>query len=312
MQLAPLPFDEPQRLNAVHRLKLLDSEPEERFNRITRIVHHLFAIPFVFITLVDANRLWFKSVFGCDEKESPRDVSICGHTICNTVTEDRSSRLFEIVDTTKDKRFWDNSFVIDTYGVRYYLGFALQSIDRYNIGTLCMIDSRPRTFSPEDKQLFSDIGLMVESELNYKLPHFNTTIDRLGDQQNNEENVIEEHADKFLKLSYKLDSVKYMFDGLLKIKGINYKEWRVLNAIVETELASPHLLSKKLGISPPLMTKKLETLETKRLIERWNSKDGDRRFVHIACTKRGKELWRKGIEEVNQLGKVHLADIIFY
>ena len=75
MQPAPLPFDEAKRIDAVYCTNLLDSEPEERFDRITRIAHRLFDIPSIFITLVDKKRVWYKSHYGSDVKEEPRDVS---------------------------------------------------------------------------------------------------------------------------------------------------------------------------------------------------------------------------------------------
>ncbi len=166
MQLAPIPFDEAQRLEAVHRSGILNSDPEERFDRITRIAHHLFDIPFVYITLVDHDRIWIKSNYGCDVSEGPRDVSFCGHAICNRITEDLSSRLFEVTNAEQDERFYDNSLIIEKSNVRYYLGFVIQSRDHRNIGTLCMNDSYQRTFSSTQKKLFIDLGLMAEAEIN--------------------------------------------------------------------------------------------------------------------------------------------------
>jgi DNA-binding MarR family transcriptional regulator len=292
MLFAPIPFDEAQRLDAVHRLQILDTNPEERFDRITRIVHHLFDVPSVFITLVDNKRLWFKSMYGCDVREESRDVSFCGHTINNIVTEDFSSRLFEVLDTEQDDRFYDNSLIIEKFNVSYYIGFVLQSKDHRNIGTLCMTDTRPRTFSENQKKLFADLGLMAEAELN----NYRTSSDN--------------YADKLLNLTATLESVQKQFNESLKKHDTNYKEWRILNEIIQAEFPSPHLISQKLGIAPPLMTRKLDTLEIKRLIERWHSKDGDRRFVHLACSKRGRDLWRKGLEEADRLGQIHLENII--
>lgn len=166
MKLAPIPFDEAKRLVAVNHLRILDSKPEERFDRITRIAHYLFDIPSAFITLVDNDRVWFKSKYGCDTREEPRDVSFCGHAINNTINEDISSRLFEVLDAKQDDRFYDNSFIIEKCKARYYLGFVLQSKDYHNIGTLCISDSQQRDFSINQKKLFADLGLMAEAELN--------------------------------------------------------------------------------------------------------------------------------------------------
>ncbi len=276
----------------MHRLQILDSVSEERFDRITLIAHHLFDMPSVFISLVDHDRIWFKSTYGCDIREEPRDVSICGHTINNIVTEDFSSRLFEVLDPEQDDRFYNNP-IIEKYNVRYYLGFVLQSKDSRNIGTLCVTDTRARTLSESQKKLFADLGFMAEAELN----NYRVSLDK--------------HADKLLNLTATLEAVQKQFNASLKKYDTNYKEWRILNAITQAEFPSPHSISQMLGISAPLMTRKLDTLEIKRLIERWHSRDGDRRFVHLSCSEKGRSLWRKGLEEANRLGEMHLQDIIF-
>jgi DNA-binding MarR family transcriptional regulator len=293
MQLAAIPFDEAQRLDAVHRLRILDSDSEERFDRITRIACHLFDAPAVFITLVDHDRIWFKSTAGCDIREEPRDVSFCGHTINNIVTEDFSSRLFEVLDAEHDDRFHDNSFIIDECNVRYYLGCVLQSKDHRNIGTFCMTDTRARTFSESQKKLFLDLGLMAEAELN------------------NHQIYSDNYADKLLNLTATFKSVQKQFNEALKNHNINYEEWCILNAIIQTELASPHLISQMLGTTPPLMTRKLDRLEIKALVKRWHSKDGDRRFVHLTCSEKGRNIWRKGLEKANHLGELLLENIFY-
>ncbi len=309
MQSAPTPLDEAQRLNEVHRLYILDSDPEERFDRITRIVHSLFDVQSVFISLVDHDRVWFKSTYNFEQREEPRDVSFCGHTICNQVTDDITSRLFEVVDAKNDYRFHDNSFIIDTCKAQYYMGFVLQSIDKRNVGTLCMLDSKSRTFSNEEKKLFSDLGLMAEAELN----HIGLSSNGEASSHNNissETDVSDDYTNKYLNLSARLEAIQENLNDSLKRHNSNYNEWCVLNAIICTESASPYLISDKLGVSRPLISKRLETMRIKNLIDRWNSKVGDRRFVHLACTDKGKKIWNKGIEQVNQLSKTYLRDII--
>ena len=304
MQLAPTPQDEAERLEAVHQLNILDSDIEERFDCITRIVHHSFNIPTAYIALVDTNRVWFKSSFGKEANEAnetPRDLSFCGHAICNVVTNDASSRLFEVPDANTDVRFSDNPLVTDKCRIRYYMAFVLQSVDHKNIGTLCMVDQRPRTLSDKEKSLFTELGFMAEEVVN------NSQIFRQINSTGDNENF---YADKLLTLSTKLGSVQKLFNDSLKKHNINFKEWCILNEIIHTELASPYLIGKKMGISPPLMTRKLDNLEIKNLVERWHSKDGDRRFVHLTCTEQGRNMWQQGITEANELGENHLGNII--
>jgi DNA-binding MarR family transcriptional regulator len=308
MQLAPLPFDEAKRIDAVYCTNILDSEPEERFDRITRIAHRLFDIPSVFITLVDKNRVWFKSRYGCDVNEEPRDVSICGHTICNTVADDMSSRLFEVIDVKSDSRFYDNSFITKTCGLRYYMGFVLQSANYCNIGTLCMTDLRPRTFSELDKKLFSDLGLMAEAELNNNRVVAQTGISNFLCQMIDEKNPTR-FANQFLNFSDTLNSKLSVLNKVLKKNGINYKEWRILNEIAQRESTSPQIVSQRLDMSAPLVSKYLESLELQGLIDRKSPREGDRRFVHIECSDLGKEIWRKGINIANNLGVNYLDEM---
>ena len=166
MKLAPIPYDEPKRILAVQSLGILDSEPEERFDRITRVVQLIFNIPFVFITLVDKDRVWFKSRQGCDLKQEPRDTSFCGHTICNMAKLNTDSRIFEVSDASLDPRFHDNPEVVNEPLARFYIGFALQSSDKKNVGTLCMVDTRPRHLTSAEKIIFCELGLIAELELN--------------------------------------------------------------------------------------------------------------------------------------------------
>lgn len=306
MQLAPIPRNEVQRLNAVHRLQILDSHAEERFDRITRITHNLFDIPSVFISLVDKDRIWFKSKYGCDEIEESRDISFCGHTISNIVTEDISSRLFEVIDAQQDDRFYNNP-VIEKYKVRSYLGFVLRSKDNFNIGTFCMIDTRQRAFSESQKKMFMDLGLMAEAELN------NNQLNLQNNAVNyeiNREVVDEEYSDKLLKISNAMETIHRELNDSLKRQGINYKEWRILNEIAQTESVSPRSVSKKLGIAPPTMTKNLDTLEIKQFIKRCYPKQGDRRFVHLVCNEQGKDVWRKGKKITNRLAELQLQSLV--
>ena len=300
MQTAPIPFDEIQRLDAVYNLNILDSKPEERFDRLTRLTQHIFDVPSAFISLVDKERVWFKAKVGYEEQEEPRDISFCGHTICNPVTDKLSSRLLEVKDARDDDRFKDNIFVTNEGGLRYYMGFVLQSMDERNVGTFCIMDTRPRTFSVEEKNIFIDIGMMAEKELNQK----SFACHLIEDARQTDS------ANKFLDLSSKLRIIQKHLDGSLRDAGISFKEWCVLNAIMELEYATPRMLSKSLNISPSLITRRIEKLEIKNLVNRWHSNDGDRRFVHVTCSDKGIKLWRKGILEANELQIVHLKDII--
>jgi PAS domain S-box-containing protein len=159
MTAPPLPFNETLRLKEVHRLGLLDSEAEERFDRLSRLTAHLFQVPIVLISLVDENRQWFKSSVGLEVCESGRDISFCGYTILER-------RPFVIPDALADPRFHDNPLVTGPPHVRFYAGIPLETDEELLVGTLCIIDHEPRIFTEEEIKLLQDVALLVRDEMN--------------------------------------------------------------------------------------------------------------------------------------------------
>jgi diguanylate cyclase (GGDEF)-like protein len=154
----PLPHNERQRLATLRSLRLLDTPPEERFDRITRIARRLFDVPIVVITLVDSDRQWFKSKQGLNTCETGRDVSFCGHTILQEHT-------LVVPDALQDARFCDNPLVLGEPHIRFYAGYPLAAPDGTKLGSLCLIDSKPRNISADDSRTLTALGQMVESEL---------------------------------------------------------------------------------------------------------------------------------------------------
>jgi GAF domain-containing protein len=155
---APVPPDEPERLGALRRLRILDTPPEERFDRITRLARHLFDVPTALITLVDADRQWFKSCVGLEIAETPRGVAFCAYTIL------RDEPLV-IPDARLDPLVADNPFVVGPPHVCFYAGQALRSPEGHRVGTLCIVDVRPRELSPADVQALQDLAALAEAEL---------------------------------------------------------------------------------------------------------------------------------------------------
>lgn len=159
MQAPPLPVNEAERLQALKVLDILDSQPEARFDRITRIAQHLFDVPIALISLVDVERQWFKSRQGLQATETPRSVSFCGHAILQ-------DDIFYIPDAQSDPRFADNPLVTGPPNVRAYAGAPLRVKADIRIGTLCIIDTQPRTFSTQNLVDLRNLADWVQSELN--------------------------------------------------------------------------------------------------------------------------------------------------
>ncbi len=160
MKSAPNHLDEAHRVAVLHRLRLLDTEPEERFDRITRLVAAVLDVPIALITLVDDDRQWFKSRAGLEVSETSRDVSFCAHAIVRP-----TDRPFVIEDTLLDERFSDNPFVLGAPGVRFYAGQVVRDTTGLPMGTLCAIDRRPRTLDERGRQALGDLARLVEQEL---------------------------------------------------------------------------------------------------------------------------------------------------
>ncbi|NND64743.1 MAG: GAF domain-containing protein, partial [Gammaproteobacteria bacterium] len=131
-QFAPaIPSDEKARIEALHSLNILDTETEERFDRLTRLAKRMFDVDIALVSLVDVNRQWFKSCQGLDASETPRDISFCGHAILG---EDA----FVIPDAVKDDRFKFNPLVTGEPFIRFYAGIPLRYADGSKLGTVCL------------------------------------------------------------------------------------------------------------------------------------------------------------------------------
>ncbi|GAB2505782.1 GGDEF domain-containing protein [Arenimonas alkanexedens] len=158
MKPAPLPPDERSRLETLRALNLLDTAPEERFDRLTRMARRMFGVPISLVSLIDSNRQWFKSNQGLDATETARDLSFCGHAILG-------DDVLLIPDASQDERFSDNPLVLDNPNIRFYAGCPLKILNGSKIGTLCIIDREPRQFSEDDLALLRDLAAMAEQEI---------------------------------------------------------------------------------------------------------------------------------------------------
>jgi diguanylate cyclase (GGDEF)-like protein len=157
LQQPAYPHDEAKRLDSLKRLQILDTDAEERFDRYTRLARHAFNVPIALVSLVDADRQWFKSREGLDATQTPREISFCGHAILG-------DEVFVVENAKGDERFCDNPLVMDAPNIRFYAGCPLLGPDGYRIGTLCVIDHQARTFSEQDRDVLKDIGTMVTDE----------------------------------------------------------------------------------------------------------------------------------------------------
>ncbi len=155
---APIPADETERLADLRSLRILDTRPEERFDRITRLLSRVFRVPMAFVSLVDSDRQWFKSSCGLNVLQTPRAVSFCGHAIL-------SDEMMVVNDALEDERFRDNPIVLGEPGIRFYAGEPLVGPGGHRIGSLCIADRVPRQLDEDQRQALREVARLVEREL---------------------------------------------------------------------------------------------------------------------------------------------------
>lgn len=155
----PIPPEEEQRLAALRRYRILDTEPEPAFDRLTRLGARVFQAPIVLVSLVDDNRQWFKSCYGLNVSQTARDISFCGHAIL-------SDQPMMVSDTLSDPRFQNSPLVTRELGARFYAGAPLMAPDGMRLGTFCIIDTKPRPPLDDDQlQTLKDFAALTVEEL---------------------------------------------------------------------------------------------------------------------------------------------------
>jgi diguanylate cyclase (GGDEF)-like protein/PAS domain S-box-containing protein len=151
--------DDASRVAALRELALLDTAPEPRFDRLTRLASALFGAPVALVSLVDGERQWFKSRVGLAVQETPRSIAFCSHAI-------EQGDLLVVPDATNDPRFADNPLVTGQPQIRFYAGQPVFSASGHAVGTLCIIDHVARQFNATEQLQLRDLASLVEDELN--------------------------------------------------------------------------------------------------------------------------------------------------
>lgn len=154
----PIPENEIERVEELRSLRILDTAAEERFDRYTRLISDLYEFPVVLVSLVDKDRQWFKSHCGLDFNETSRDLSFCAHAILE-------SGVFIVPDARQDNRFADNPLVTGPPHIRFYAGCTVRGPSGHPLGTLCVIDRKPRDFDDRQCAQLTQFAQLVEREL---------------------------------------------------------------------------------------------------------------------------------------------------
>lgn len=165
---AERPANEPERLNAVRRYSVLDTPPDGAFDRITTLAARMFDVPIALVTIVDEDRIWFKSRHGLDAvAEIPRDPGLCASAILQEVP-------YVVTEARADPRTLANPLVAGEFGLQFYGAAPLRTRDGFNLGTLCVIDRKPREFSKADEESLQTLAGIVTDELELRMSSMRT------------------------------------------------------------------------------------------------------------------------------------------
>ena len=157
-----IPVNEEDRMAAVHRYEILDTPPDGSFDRITALAARRFGTPIAIISIVDHDRIWFKSHHGVDVQQIGRDPGLCASAIL-------SAEAHVLLDASTDVRSLANPLVAGDFGLRFYAGVPLETSDGYNLGTLCVIDKTPRPVDQSQIDDLKDLAALVVDQLELRL-----------------------------------------------------------------------------------------------------------------------------------------------
>ncbi|MFN2438471.1 MAG: GAF domain-containing protein [Chitinophagaceae bacterium] len=167
MTTEEISLNERKRLETLRKYNILDTPPDGSFDRITKLASTIFKVPIAIISLVDTDRIWFKSHYGLSVNQIGRDPGLCASAIL-------SNDVHIIEDAVLDPRSLSNPLVAGEFGLRFYAGTPLQTEDNYNLGTLCIIDKVPRTLTIAETEILKQLGEMVMREMELRVALRNT------------------------------------------------------------------------------------------------------------------------------------------
>lgn len=157
-----VPANEAERIKALKRYEILDTPPDGSFDRITSLASRLLNVPIAIVSLVDTDRIWFKSHHGLSVEQIDRDPGLCASAIL-------SDEVYHISNAIEDPRSLTNPLVAGEFGLRFYAAAPLKSKDGFNLGTLCVIDQKPRSMTKDEEKTLEDLAAIVMDEIELRM-----------------------------------------------------------------------------------------------------------------------------------------------
>lgn len=156
-----MPVPDAERVAALEKYAILDTEPEQAFDDLTLLASYVCKTPIAMISLIDEDRQWFKSKVGISISETPREVAFCSTAI-------QQSDVMVVPDTLQDDRFRNHPFVVSEPRIRFYAGAPLITEEGYALGTLCVVDQKPREFGNDQKEALQALSRLVLAQLEFR------------------------------------------------------------------------------------------------------------------------------------------------
>ena len=240
---------EDKRLESIQKLKILDTVPEEVYDEIVNSVKEKFDVPIALLTIVDLDRQWFKSCIGVEVNETPRSASFCSRAI-------QEDRPMIIPDATKDPRFMNNELVTGEFGLRFYAGVPIKTPENYMLGTVCILDKKPREFSKNEEAELINFAKLIELELveRQKKLDGEKFIQKEPDKTSEKMKKLDEQYEFFRILSHELKTPLMIISGASDFLNEEYdnldknEHKKILENIRNEVLSLKFLINKNLAL----------------------------------------------------------------